>query len=293
MDVLAAVFAVLVLYGVGGKLVVLSGQFQCVLGKFQLHQSAALVAEYAHTLQSACQCLTVCYRLEGVVCGDYAVVVGISSFNQAEVHYNVIGLYARLVAVKLYLNVACVLAEYGFQNGGNLLGQDESGLESALDVVHDVAHQLASVCAGKGERFGFHVHIDAVHHQSHLIVGGGEQAVVDTLQQGLGWHGKGCAFFLYGAWNGIGGGILCHYAERAAVVVAFDAECFGAELNGQGLFGQFLDGVHDGLCGNAEACVLALFEQGNLGDEIFFAVRCGDGDGVVFYIEEETIKNGH
>ena len=44
---------------------------------------------------------------------------------------------------------------------------------------------------------------------------------------------------------------------------------------------------------NGNGGVLALFEQGNLGDEIFFAVRCGDGDGVVFYIEEETVKNGH
>ena len=171
--------------------------------------------------------------------------------------------------------------------------EDERSGGVGVDVEQTGAREFATVGGHHGEAVGVEVEEHTVHHGAEGIVGGGEERAVDAREKagGIGTEGRDFAFE-FGR-EGIFLRVLSHEVVVPVLIGDGDVEVVGVDGKFEGLFGDFLDGVLNGLGVDGEVDHAVALDQLEGGVKGELAVRSGELELVVVDLEEEIVQDGH
>ena len=195
-----------------------------------------------------------------------------------------------VLRIEGHLDGILLLEQHRLEQVGRLLGQDERGVDVGL-ALRFILYQLVGVGSDEGERRGAEVDEDAVHDGTQLVVGRGENRLVDAVDQHVDVE---LELLLLGAERRNGG--IAHGAgagnrQGAALPVDFDFPALVVHVDGQRQLGELLQRVeHQFARGGDGALALDAVDRDGA-DERGFEVRGGDFQFVAVELHEEVVEN--
>ena len=259
----------------------------------ELHEGAAGVGENEHAAQGGDHRRAVERDEVGVVLGNDAVVVGELALDQAAGEVVALRGDDGVATVEADGDVAHFFLQDVAHDVGRLLVEDERGGGVGLDVEQAGARKFATVGGHHGEAFGVEVEEHTVHHGAEGIVGSGEERAVDAREKARGIGAEGRDFAVQLGSEGVFLGVLTHEVVVPVLIGDGDVEVVGVDVEFEGLFGDFLDGLLNGLGVDGEVDGTVALDQLEGGVEGELAVRSRELELVVVDLEEEIVQDGH
>ena len=196
-----------------------------------------------------------------------------------------------VLRVEADLDGVVLLQEHRFEQVGRFLGQDErcADLVFGLGLVF---HEFVRVGSHERQCPGCEVDVDAVHHGAQLVVGRGEDGLVDAVHEHVHIQPE---LLLLGAQlrhGGIAHGAGAGDRERTALPVDRYLPVLVVDVDGQRQLGKLLQRVEHQFGGSRDGALAFHTVDRDRAYERRFEVGSGDLQLVAIELHEEVIQDG-
>ena len=196
-----------------------------------------------------------------------------------------------VLRVEAHADSVLLLQEHRFEQVGRFLGQDERCVDFGRGLRF-VFHQLVRIGSDERQRLGGDIDEDAVHDGAQLVVGRGENGLVDAVDQQVHVQRQ---LLLLGAQlrhGGIAHGAGAGDRQRAALPVDADLPVLVVDVDRQRQLRELLQRVEHqfGRCGD-RTLALDVVDR-NLADERGLQVGGRDAERVALELHEEVVEDG-
>jgi len=196
-----------------------------------------------------------------------------------------------VLRVEAHVDGVLLLEQHRLEQVGGLLRQDERGAHLVL-ALRLVLDQLVGVRADEGERGGLQVDVDAVHHGTQLVVGRGEDRLVDAVDERVDIQTQLLALGVELRDGRIAHGTGARNRERAALPADLDLPAGAVDVDCQRQLGKLLQRVEHQLGRGRDRALALDAVDGDRPHERGFEVRGGDLQLVAVELHEEVVENG-
>ena len=256
-------------------------------------EGTASVGENEQTTECRHQSRAVHRHEIGIFSRNHAVVVGEVALDEARRKFVVLRAEGCIALGKLDSQVAIFLLQDAFQDVGRLFVEDERGGRVAGKVKQAAASQFSAIGSHHCQTIALIVEEDTVHHGAQRVIGSGKERTAHAAIQALSIHHQGRHFAFQTFGHRIFVGILSHKSVVTILEIHSDFKPIRIDGEFEGLFGNLLHGILQGLCIDRKAQVTIALHQFEGGAERNFIVRSRKGKFTIDYLEEEIVQNRH
>ena len=142
----------------------------------------------------------------------------------------------------------------------------------AVDVEEVCTSELSAVRSHNVEAFGLVVEVYTAHHRAQYVVVGGKECTVDASLERIVTDDNGREFFDKRFGERILVSAFTHQTEGSVLIIDGDFKRVAVDVEVQGLFRNFLDGVLGRLCIDGELKFSLARNQFDVGGKVNLVV---------------------